>query len=153
MMHPLLNQMLMRRVIGIQHLNRLPPSLPLRRIRAFKSKARHESRQRRALRVHTCLHQLLTATEISIAVHQAPRPRHGGDPDAEQDGVPVVRGPFFRALDGGFVGFKEGLAFAFTLDGAFLFGCVFDVIGRGGAVGCDDGCKIIILVYQVYAEE
>jgi hypothetical protein len=139
MMNLLLNNMLMLGIIRIQDLNRLPPALTLRRIRTFDCKAAQQCRQRASLRVHTSLYQLLRAAQVWVPGNEVPRPGHGRDPEAKEEGVSVLGCPGFGALVGGYIGFVEGFALFFALDGALLLGRVLNVVGGGGAVGGDDG--------------
>lgn len=129
MMYPLLNQMLVLRIIGVEHLDRFPAPASLGRIISLNRKARKQRRQRRALRIHTRLDQFLRATQVPIAVDHVPRASHRSDPEAKEQRVPVFLGPFFCALQASLVGFEKGFAFAFTLDGALLLRGVFDVVG------------------------
>ena len=140
MMNPLLNNMLMLGIIRIHHLNGLPPPPPLRRIRPLERKTRQQRRQRPSLRIHTRLDELLRAAQVGIAVDYCPGAGHGGDPEAEEERVAVLGGPFLGALEGGFVLFEEGCAALFALEFGFLLGVVLDVESCGGAVGGDDGC-------------
>lgn len=141
-MHLLFNHMLVLRVIRIQHPNRLPPALALCCIIPLDSKTREERRQRRSLRIHTRLHEFLRPAQVAVAVDGAPRAGHGGNPEAEEKRVAIFIGPVFCALEPGFVGFVEGVAFLLALLLALLLRRVFDVIGRRGAVGGDDGCRV-----------
>lgn len=102
-MNLLLNNVLVCGVVGIQDLDRLPPSLALRRIRALNRKRREEGSQCTSLGVHTRLDELLRAAQIRVAVDHCPGAGHGGDPEAEEQRVSVLGRPFFGALQAGLV--------------------------------------------------
>ena len=147
-MNPLLNNVLMCGIVGIQNLDSLPSSLSLRRICALQRKRRKQRRQRTALRIHTRLDELLRAAQVGVAVDYCPGAGHGGDPEAEEERVAVLGGPFLGALEGGFVLFEEGCAALFALEFGFLLGVVLDVESCGGAVGGDDGCWTLIMSWS-----
>jgi hypothetical protein len=138
MMNPLLNDVLVCRIIGIQNLDRLPPSLALRRITSLKRKTGQQRRQCTTLRIHTRLDELLGAAQVGVAVDHGPGAGHGSNPETEEQRVAVLGRPIFGALKSGFVLFEEGGAAPFALDFGFLLRVVLDVVLRGGAVGGND---------------
>lgn len=75
-MNPLLNQLLVFRIVRVQDLHRLPPPLALVAVAQLKRCRRHQHRQRQALRVHTRLHQLLRAGQIRVPADQRERGSH-----------------------------------------------------------------------------
>lgn len=139
MVYLLLNEVLVFGVIWVDDLDRLPPALALGRVVGLEGEASQQRRERETLGVHTRLHQLVCAAHGGRAVDGDPGAGHGRDPEAEQDWVPVFRGPIGRALRGCLVGFVESIAACFTLKLALLLGVVLDVELCGGAVGGDDG--------------
>ena len=145
MVNSLLNHVLVLRVIRIKDPDRLPASFALCYIFALKREAGQKCGQSSALRIHTRLHDLLTATEVRVAVDVMPRTRHGGNPETEEEGVTVVGGPFFRTLESSLVRFEESFTFLLTLNLSLLLGCVFDVVCGGSAVGSNNGCEKALL--------
>ena len=144
-MDALLNDVLMRGIIRIQHLDRLPPTLTLGRIGALNRKARKQGSQRAALCIHTGLDELLGAAKVGVAVDHCPGTGHGGDPEAEEQRVAVLGGPFFGALEGSFVLLQQSCAVSLALDFGFLLGVVLNVVLSGGAVGSDDSyCELVL---------
>jgi hypothetical protein len=138
MMNLLLDDVLVCRVVRIQDLDRLPPSLALRRIRALNRERREKRCQCTSLSVHTRLNELLGSAQVRVAVDHCPGAGHGGNPEAEEQRVSVLGCPFFGALYGGFVLLEECCAVALALDFGLLLGVVFDVVLCGGAVSGDD---------------
>ena len=98
MMDPLLDEVLVRRVVRVKHLDCLPSSLPARRIRALQRKASQQHRHRQPLRIHTRLHELLRAGEVPIAGDDAQRNAHGRDPRPKHNAISVVGRPPLDAL-------------------------------------------------------
>ena len=128
----------MLRILGIQHPHRLPPSLALAHIAPLERKAGNQHRQRQPLRVHPRLHQLLLARERGVAPHERKRDDHAGGPGAEDDGVPVLRDPFFGAHGQGLQGFAlRGGDFGGVAEVGVGVAPLFE--GAGVAVGGDDG--------------
>jgi hypothetical protein len=137
MMYPPLNQMLMCRIVRIEHLHRLPPALPLPRIIRLERETRQQHRHRQPLRIHTRLHELLLACEVRVPSNNTERDTHGRNPLPEDERVAVGLAPVFHTLGGGFLGFdllREGLGFIVV-----VLARVFSFFkGAGGAVGVDD---------------
>lgn len=143
MMHPLLNHPLMRRIIRIQHLDRLPPPLLLPRIIRLHRQTRQQNRQRQSLRIHSCLHQLLRARQVRVPVHERERDAHGGHPRPEDDAVSVLVAPVLRALPEGLVLIYLGAELGLRVGGLFFLWVALGVEAAGGAVGGDDRCTRI----------
>ena len=80
MMDPLLDQVLVLRIIRIQHLDRLPPPLPLARIADLKRRRRDQHRQRQPLCINPRLHEFLRLAQIRISSHQSQRDAHRRNP-------------------------------------------------------------------------
>lgn len=131
---------LVGRVVGVDHLDRLPPSLALVRVVGLERETGQQDTERQALGVHTSLHQLLRAGEILVPADDAEGDAHGRDPRAEDDRVAVLLAPFLRQLPVGLALVQLGLALALFLYEAALLGVGLDVEPAGGAVGEDDGC-------------
>jgi len=98
MMDPLLDKMLVRRVVRIKYLNSFPAALTARSIRALQRKASQQHSDSQTLRIHTRLHQLLRAGEVPVAGDNAQRDAHGSNPRAKHDTIAVVRSPALDAL-------------------------------------------------------
>lgn len=143
-MNLLLNDVLVCRVIRIQNLDRLPPSLALRRVRALNRKRCKQRRQCTSLGVHTRLDKLLGAAQVRVAVDHCPGAGHRGDPEAKEQRVSVLGCPFFGALEAGLILLEEGCAVALALDFGPLLGVVFDVEFCGGAVRGDDSYEMLV---------
>lgn len=149
MVNLLLNDGLVCRVIGIQHLDCLPPSLAFRCVGTLNRKTGQQRRQRSTLGIHTGLDEFLGAAQVGVAVDHCPRAGHGGNPEAEEEWVAVLGRPFLGALKGGLVLLEQGCAVAFALDFGLLFRVVLDVVLCGGAVGGDDGCSQIKIEWDI----
>lgn len=141
----LLDYVLVRRVVRVQHLDCLPPALALGGIGALNGETGKQRGQCATLSIHTRLHKLLRAAEVAVAVDKGPGAGHGGDPEAKEERVAILRGPFFGALKCGLVLFEEGGAVPLALDFGLLLGVVLDVEACGGAIGGDDGCVASVL--------
>ena len=139
-MDPLLNHVLVGRIIRIQNFNCLPPPLLLIPIANLKRRRRHQDCQRQALRVHSRLYDLLRRCEIGTPAYDGEGNTHGGKPGGTDDGVAVLPAPVFDLLETSFRGF-DGLA--------LTFGCIFVLVvgvaggfeGTGVSVGGDDGYR------------
>jgi len=139
MVNSLLNHMLVCRVIRIQNLDCLPPSLAILCVRSLECERRHENSQCRALRVHTCLYEFLWSGEVGIAVNHCEGADHGCKPKAEYDWVSVVLCPFLCALECCGLSFQLRFLRVFSFQKLFLLRCVFNVVGSGGAICRNDG--------------
>lgn len=137
MMNLLLNQMLMLRIIRVEHHNRLPPPLPLTRIPNLERRRRYQHRQRQPLRVNPSLHKLLRSTQIRIPPNKSQRNAHARDPAGRHNRIPVLPPPVLEPLE---VGFRRA-------HGILVEGCPVPVMSlriprvlvvAGGAVGGDD---------------
>ena len=147
-MDPLLDDVLMCGIVGIQNLDRLPPSLALSRITTLKRKTGQQRCQCTTLRIHTRLDELLGAAQVGVAVDHSPGAGHGSNPETEEQRVAVLGGPIFGALEGGLVLFEEGSAAPFALDFGLLLRVVLDVELRGGAVGGDDSYDVLVVSWR-----
>ena len=69
---PLLDDVLVLGIVGVDDLDRLPTSLALGRIAALEGKASEQRGESQALRIHTRRHQLLRAAEVPVPVYKVP---------------------------------------------------------------------------------
>lgn len=138
-MNLLINDMLVRRIIRIHNLHRLPPPFPFAPIAHLKHCRGNQNRYRNRLRVHPSLHQFLLRRQIGRSANDAQRDTHAQDPGCADDGVAVFFAEIHEALEGGFLGFLFGVQ-----PGRFILVAFFGVAGgfegAGESVGCYDCC-------------
>ena len=137
-MHLLLNQVLVRRIIRVQHLDRLPTTNALVQILALQRQTRHNDSQRQTLCVHPGLHQLLLARQVAVAADEAQRRAHAGDPRSEHDSISVVRGPVLGPLRGGLL-LLQRAGRARGCICVLLFRVPRGLVVAGVGVGADNG--------------
>ena len=145
-MHSLLNHPLVRWILRIQYLNRLPASLLLARIVRLHCQTRKQHTKRQTLCIHTRLHQLLRTRQVFVAVNQREGYTHGCDPGAEDDGVAVLVAPVLRALHPWLLLCNLGAKFGLAVGVLEAFRLAFGFEATGGAISGDDSCRKYQLV-------
>lgn len=144
-MHLLLHNPLVLRVLGVEIPHRLPPALALRGVHALERQRRDDDGHRQPLRVHTRLHELLLAGQVRVAADERERAAHGGDPGAEDERVAVVGGPGEGALREGFLRREFGLqVLGLVAELPLGVARVLEVAGVG--VGGDDGWDGVLMI-------
>lgn len=138
-MNLLLNQVLVLRIIGVYHHDRLPPAAALLGIVHLKGSADDEHGQCQPLRVDTSLHQLLRGAHGGAA-DEGQRDGHTRQPRGEDDAVAILLAPFHEAL-------VRRLVLARNLDGSLrsvlvtVVGVVLPLEVIGVPLGVDNGAK------------
>lgn len=101
MVNLLFNHVLVRRVIRVQHLDRLPTAHTCRPILALERQTRNHDGERQSLGINTGLHKLLLAREVRVAADEAKGRSHRRHPGAEDETVAVFARPVFGSLHRG----------------------------------------------------
>lgn len=135
----LLDQVLVLRVVGVQHHDRLPAAAPPLGVADLEGGADDEDGEGQALGVQPGLDNLLGGAQ-GAAADEGQRDGHAGEPRGEDDAVPVLATPFHEAA-------ARRLVVARDLDGPLrgvlvaVAGVVLALEGGRVALGRDDGAK------------
>jgi len=134
----LLDQVLVRRIIGVKHLDRLPPSTSLTNILRLKRQTCNDNGDSKTLRINTRLHQLLRARKVFVPTHQPQRSTHTQNPTTKHNPIAILARPVLGALR------RRLLRLDLLLQRGLLVAVLLLRVARGlvaaaVAVGADDG--------------
>ncbi len=139
-MDPLLDDMLVLRIIRIQDLDRLPPPPPLGGIPHLEGCRGNQHRHRQPLGIDPGLHQLLRLGQVRAPTHDRQRDDHRRGPTGRHDRVSVLAAPILELGKGGLAGADR---FEIRRGPVAVLACrvTGSLVASGRAVGLDDGSE------------